>query len=249
MALIGLLAAACLAATVVIAADGDVAGALIPLFLTLWFGHVAVAVRMLRRPVRGTVRPRLEAIDDGSVGLTFRYRTAAYYWLAAALVLTAAAIALFAVAMRSAGWGYTVVFLLLAAITLSPLTVMFRRPPGRLTLTPGGVHHHGFAFTCFTPWPVVTGVGAAVLAEAPALIVEAGPSPETRVIHALPRLLAGWEQRLFPLVVVQTPLLGSDPVIVYRTVCHYLANPYHRVELSTPAAIDRVRQQRFLLPR
>jgi hypothetical protein len=66
-------------------------------------------------------------------------------------------------------------------------------------------------------------------------------------VRAAPRALAGWEQRLFPLVAVQVPWLNSDPAVVYRALRHYWENAEHRVELPGESAVERVRQGRLLL--
>ncbi|MBB2947230.1 hypothetical protein FB565_006998 [Actinoplanes lutulentus] len=244
--LCALLAAIGLVTAVVTAIGGDLPRAAFLVGATIVMGHFAGWFYASRRYPRD-INPQIARIDDGTPGVSFRYRTAMYYWTASNSVLMTLALIAIALALLPDSMVIAIVLLLLAAFPVLMAFALLRHAPGRLTLVPAGIYHSSIAFTYFAPWDTVREVGSSEFARTPLIAVAAMPSEATRIVRAAPHAIAGWEQRLFPVLAIQVPWLSSDPVAVYQTLRHYHENPEHRAELSSEAALDRVRQRRFLL--
>lgn len=228
------------------AVDGDVPSALGFGAGAVFFGHLAgFFVNMWRRPRRAE-----PSSADGAV--MFRYSGWTYYWATSFMVLMILALLLLGWSFLVAGGttgvvvgiGACGVALLLALALLRQLYGGY----GWLRLTPNGPEHHGLGFTHRLPWDSVAEVAASTLDDGSRLILilPKEPSPPD-VTFALPTPIGRHRAYLLPSMAIRTMWLADDPATVYQALRHYHANPEHRVELSTGAALDRIRQRRFLL--
>ncbi|MDI6099953.1 hypothetical protein QLQ12_15235 [Actinoplanes sp. NEAU-A12] len=243
-----LLTAAATIYAVLAAVDGDLIGALGLGAGAVFLGHlIGLCVRMWWRPRRRNASP-----EPAAGGVLFRYSGWTYYWAASFLVLMVLALLLGGLSFWSAGDGPVsiVVAVLASAAALLfswALVRLFYGGLGWLRLTPDGLEHHGPGFTHRLPWSSVTDVAAAKAGESPLILVLPTASDTVDVTFALPTRVKARKDLLLPSMAIRGMWLADDPAVVYHTLCHYHVNPEHRVELSTGAAIDRVRQRRFLL--
>jgi hypothetical protein len=238
--------------TVVAFAGGDVTWAVMSLYTTMLCGQVLGLGLYLRwRPLRlrsGT--PRIRRTGDGHTGIAFRYSGWGYFWYFGLFATGAAGLvpfALLGLGEGVAGSLIAVTALLAALFLVAVVVIVLVRAPGRLILTPDGLWHRGLTFTGYSPWEAAALVDAATVGGAPAVMVHVDPSERNRSRSFLPAWLGIREQELLPFVVVRDQWLATDPALVYRTVRHYHLNPGDRVELGTEAAVERVRQRRFLI--
>ncbi|MEU4424077.1 hypothetical protein AB0F81_25900 [Actinoplanes sp. NPDC024001] len=242
-----LLTAAGLVTAVSTAVTGDFGTTVFLLLASLFFLHVTGLSLATRRYPRGSARPTLATIDDGSTGLTFFFRRSMYYWTASFLTLLSLGLVLLALVLLPELMVVTIVLLLLALVPAAVVFLMLRRGRGQVTLTPDGVFHKGLAFTYFAPWHAVLKVSPSEHQRSPMIAVTAAPAKETRTQRPMPSGFAGWEQRFYPMMAIMAQWLGSDPAVVYYTLRHYHETPEHRPELALSNAVDRVNQRRFLL--
>jgi hypothetical protein len=198
----------------------------------------------------GSPRPRRSdaraSTDDDSGGVSFAYSTWAYYWLTATLVMTILGVAGFAAAVAAtATTGGLLAACLLALMTVVRLwfvVTMLRLAPGRLTLSPTGIHHRGLTHTHFVPWYAIFEISA-VWVGFPLLVAKAFPSEGTRLIRHLGRF---GTQEFLPFLVVRARWLATDPVVVYHALSFYHVHPDQRAELATPAALERISSGRIV---
>ncbi|GAA4937652.1 hypothetical protein [Actinoplanes utahensis] len=224
--------------------DGDAVATAVAVLTASLSGHLAGLFAFAGwRPRRRHVAP------VAGTGLTFRYSRWAYYWPIGVKATLLAAFVLLCVLTRDpVGVG-------LLAVVASPVLIrsalfhlrMLRHGFGSLTLSPAGIHHHGAGFQHFVPWRAVIEVRPGRIAGHPALVIHNIPTDATRVRRQRFRRLGTLEEALLPSMTVRGSLPAADPEQVYLAVRHYFVNPGHRTELSSPAAVTRVRQGRFLI--
>jgi hypothetical protein len=222
--------------------SGRLAAGLLLVAGALYVGHVVgLGVSAWWTP-RGTRRPaRLSAASEGGTGVTFTYSPWPYYWLSGLLLLTAlglAAIAAIAAATGTVGIVMAAIAALLAAAVAWFLVTVLRLAPGKITLSPTGVHHHSLTFTHFVPWYAVFAV-AADWVGTPLIVAKAFPSDDTRVRRYTGRF-GTQEMQLLPYMAVRARWLAADPATVYHVLVFYHANPDLRAELGTTAALTRI---------
>lgn len=241
-----LLAVACVVLAIVSAVDGDVAGLAGFIAGTAFFGHlIGFAVHMWWRPRRS--EPAITAAE-GSV--TFPFSPWTSYWTGSFTTLMILALVLIGAGGLQGRGGVGIVIAVLAfaaAVYLGwqVVRLVFNRR-GCLRLTPTGLEHQALGFTHRLPWDVVTDVLPVEINEAPLIVLV--PMESAPVDVSFTWITRGPRRGLLlPSMAIRCVWLVDDPVTVYRTLWHYHANPTHRVELSTGAAIDRIRQRRFIL--
>ncbi|GIF15606.1 hypothetical protein [Actinoplanes teichomyceticus] len=228
----GFLAVLVLAAGVWSAVLGDVRAALACGLGVLLLGHLfGLLLSLWVRPHNTGDRMHITRTGAGTPGLTFAYSRRLYYWYAGFLTLLTVTQA--AVAAR------TPPLLLGAALTGAALYVLLRHAPGRLTLTPDGIEHHGVRDRRFVPWQAVREIRPGEQARIPVIAVPAEPAGPTRARQS--------PFRASRALAIQTPWLAADPALVLQTLRWYHANPAHRFELSYQIAVDRVRQRAWFL--
>jgi hypothetical protein len=224
-----------------------------------WTGHPAAAVPLAAaaiylghilglstrfwwtpRPSRqpGTLTPT----PDGTTGVRFGYSGWPYYWTTAILVMTGLVVLLLALgAALSATLVGVVAAVVLGVLVLWMgwfLVTMLRLAPGALVVSPTGIWHRSLTSTCFIPWHAMVAVTADWLGT-PIITVKAFPSADTRVRRYLGRFGSG-ELSFWPIVVIRTGWLASDPTIVYHALSFYHAHSELRSELATPQALRRI---------
>lgn len=202
-------------------------------------GHVTgLGVRAI---TSGTRRTGTTGVTSGSEGLTFRYSTAATYWLAATTALTALVLACLVVPAVAQGGaeGYLIAAVLAVAAVPAGvfLVVVLRLAPGRVVIGPDGIHHRGLTFTHDVPWHAVVDVVAA-WANGPVVVIRAMPSADTATRDHLGRSAGGRPSSSF--TTVTGTWLTADPALLLHAVAHYLIHPEDRPELGTPAALHRI---------
>ncbi|AEV83852.1 hypothetical protein ACWT_2589 [Actinoplanes sp. SE50] len=199
---------------------GEGAAAVACTIATLVLGHLSgLLLHLWVRPYNTGDRMRIAAAGDGSPGLTFRYSGRLYYWYGGFLgLLTIAQLGL-AVTV----WPFAAGALLSGAA----LVMLSRHAPGRLTLTPDGVHHHGIRHQRFLPWESISDILPGEQAHIPII---AAPTTGGQ-----------------PHLTIQVPWLDTDPALVLQALRWYHANPVHRFELSYHIACDRTRQRAWHL--
>ena len=209
----------------------------------LYLGHiVGLSTRVWWRPWPSRQPATLTTTPDGTTGVRFRYSSWSYYWLTAILVMNE--LVLLVVALGAAlsatlvGVVAAVVLGLLVVWMGWMLVTMLRLAPGSLIVSPTGVEHRGLASSCFIPWYAMVAVTADWLGT-PIIAVKAFPSADTRVRRYLGRLGSG-ELSFWPIMVIRTGWLASDPTLVYHTLSFYHAHPALRAELATPQALKRI---------
>lgn len=219
----------------------DPVGAGVCLLFAALFGHLAgYGVYLRWIPLRrGPAMP-----DEHSGGTGFRYATWAYYWYVAPVALAVLGLALFAVL----SFGDSAVFAAVLLVFCLPVAVsigfMVYLAPGRLTLTPDGVHHRGLTLVQYSPWSSIVAVVAIDSGHERTIVVEVDPGDDDRLRHYLPKGLRSVHP-LLPSIVVSDTWLLTDPTLVHETLRHYLDVPEDRAELGTRAAVDRIRHRRF----
>ncbi|WP_430790898.1 hypothetical protein [Actinoplanes sp. G11-F43] len=232
----GALTVAALALAGQSAGRGSWAGAGMCLGFAALCGHLAgYGVYLRWIPLRrGPAMP-----ENDPCGTGFAYSKWAYYWYVTPVVLAVLGLAWF-------GWlsdsvllaGVVLVCCLAGAV---PVGIMCYLAPGRLTLSPDGVHHRGLALTQFSPWTSIAGVGAIESGQERTIVIDVDPGDDDRIRHFLPKDT----HPLLPAIVVSDTWLLTDPTLVHETLRHYLDNPGDRHELGTRAAVDRIRHRRF----
>lgn len=114
---------------------------------------------------------------------------------------------------------------------------MLRLGVGAVTISPGGITHRGLVHLHVVPWHAVREVSAGVRAGSAAVVVEAGPSPDTVVRH-----YTGWfgtgDGREVPRLVVRTVWLATDPVAVLDALAFFHEHPRARDELADSRGSD-----------
>lgn len=219
------------AAVVRALASGDHLYAVLFAAGTLYFGHIAgMSISMLRDPAQGGPLPRI------SRGLCFRYALAPYYWMLTVIVMSALGATVLAILQFRRG------ALVLGVLCAAPAAaiaifvgVVVWLAPGRLVLTPAGVHHRSLTFDHFVPWEAVASVEALPSAQ-PMLVLRTHRSPRTRIRRYLGGL-GTLEQEALPLVAVRAYWLRSNALRAYRAVDFYLKNAHRRPELDTEAPL------------
>ena len=209
----------------------------------IFLGHVVgLSTRVWGTRRRSSRTSTLTATPDGTKGVTFSYSAWSYYWLTAVLVMTELlAVAVTVGAALSAtvvGVVMAVVIGVLAMVVGWVLVTMLRLAPGKLVLSPTGVHHRSLTSTHFIPWSAIVGVSADWIGT-PIIAVKAFPSADTRVRRPMGRFGSG-EVQFLPLMVIRTAWLATDPTTVYHALSFYHAHPELRAELATPEALDRI---------
>ncbi|HWS32692.1 MAG TPA: hypothetical protein VN408_08105 [Actinoplanes sp.] len=216
-------------------------GAGVFLLFAALFGHLAgYGVYLRWIPLRrGPAMP-----DDHLTGTSFRYAKWAYYWYVAPIVLAVLGLALFAVLSFPDNTVFATVLLSFCLLAAVAIGFMVYLAPGRLTLTPDGVHHRGLTLVQYSPWSSIVAVVAIESGHERTIVVEVDPGEDDRLRHYLPRGLRSVHP-LLPSIVVSDTWLLTDPTLVHETLRHYLGSPEDRAELGTRAAVDRVRHRRF----
>jgi amino acid transporter len=209
----------------------------------IYLGHIlGLSTRIWWRPWPSRQPGTLTTTPDGTTGVRFRYSGWPYYWLTAILVLTVLVVLVVALgAALSATLIGVVVAVVLGVLALWMgwfLVTMLRLAPGSLIVSPTGVAHRSLTSTCFIPWHAIVAVTADWLGT-PIIAVKAFPSADTRVRRYLGRFGSG-ELQFWPIVVVRTGWLASDPTTVYHALSFYHAHPELRAELATPQALRRI---------
>ncbi|GGN63061.1 hypothetical protein GCM10010112_21920 [Actinoplanes lobatus] len=230
-------------------AEGSRIAAAVCAWGALLFGHVAgLSVYLRWRPLRQRARtPRIDGTSDGA-GVSFRYSAWGYYWSTTVVLFAVGALAPIIAAGFSngiLGWLISIAIALTGLLLIALYGLMLARAPGKLILTPQGLHHRGLTFEQYAPWSAVLLVAPATVNRARSVMVHLEPSAEVRVRNVVPARFGVREQALLPDIVVRDPWLLADPMLVYRTVRHYQEHPEHRGELSGEAALERIAQRRF----
>lgn len=202
---------------------------------TLLFGHLTgMSISLIRTPRPAIGQPSVGRTDQGERGLGFSYSRAAYYWLAALLVLVAAFFVALAVAMARAGtpvgWVITAVSAAAVIFLLWFLVATLRLVPGTVVVAPTGVYHRSLMFEHFVPWSAIINVhthGGRV----PRIIVEASRSAETRERRYTGPFGAGIEG--LPSMVIRTYWLGANAVPAYLALRYYFERPNERQGLAS----------------
>ncbi|SDS26208.1 hypothetical protein [Actinoplanes derwentensis] len=208
------------------------------------FGHlIGYAVYLRWVPLRrGPAMP-----ETDSSGTGFGYAKWGYYWYVAPIALAVLGLASFALMSFDNGIGravFAAVILVFCLVVTVSVAFMVYLAPGRLTLTPDGLHHRGLTFVQYSPWTSIVTVDAIESGHERAILVDVEPGDEDRIRHYLPKGLRSVHPLLPGFVVTDTWLL-TDPTLVHETLRHYLDNPGDRPELGTKAAVDRIRHRRF----
>jgi hypothetical protein len=209
----------------------------------VYLGHVlGLSTRFWWTPRPSRQPGTLTTTPNGTTGVRFGYSGWSYYWTTAILVLTELVVLLVALgAALSATLVGAVVAVVLGVLVLWMgwfLVTMLRQAPGSLIVSPTGVEHRGLTSTCFIPWYAVVAVSADWLGT-PIIAVKAFPSADTRVRRYLGRFGSG-ELSFWPIMVIRTGWLASDPTLVYHALSFYHAHPELRSELATPQALKRI---------
>ncbi|BEL08455.1 hypothetical protein Q0Z83_066460 [Actinoplanes sichuanensis] len=196
---------------------------------TVVLGHlVGFGAHLWWRPRR--TAPRV-ALLDGAV--TFRFSVWTYYWLASFMIMTIVALLFLGwIADLAARGGAVVVEVMAfgaAAFFGWRLLRLIFGGRGGLLLTPAMIEHHGPGFVRRLGWDEVAAVVAGELNDAPLIVLKPGAPARPDITP----------------IAIRSVWLVDDPVIVYRTLRHYHANPRHRPELAGAAGADRIRQRRF----
>jgi hypothetical protein len=246
--LLALLVAATAFLTVQSVVDGDVLGAVVSAAATVVLAHlVGFFVNLWWRPRRAAPSPR-----PAGGAVIFRYSGWTYYWMASFAVLMILALSLIGWGLLRGGdiTGMVIALVAFAGVGLFgwALVQLFYGGRGWLRLTPSGLEHHGPGFIHRLSWDSIADVGAANLSDgSPLLIVLPAASAPVDVTFVLPALIGRRHVYLLPSMAIRGVWLADDPLVVHRTLRHYHVNPDHRVELSSEAAVERIRQGRFLL--
>lgn len=223
--------------------QGEFATGLVSTALAVFFAHIVwLAVRTWwprrRSPAVGVV--------VGGEGLTFPYSGWAYYTTMVVVLPTALLVLLVVAGLAASATvvGIATAVVIGAAVLVTGwlLVTMLRLAPGRVVLSPAGVYQRGLTSTHFIPWLAIRAVSARWLGT-PVVVVEAAASPDTLVRRYMGRLGSG-ETQFLPFMVIRPGWLAADAATVYHALAFYQANPALRVELGSPAALDRIRTGR-----
>jgi hypothetical protein len=218
----------------------------------LWLVHLAGFLWHVRwSPRRPVGNATLIPSPDGATkGVRFRYSGRPYYWFTAFLVLLLLLVLAFAGIFVVGGSAVGIAFAVLvgSAVLLLGwfLAVTLRHAPGEVTISPAGIFHQSLTFAHFIPWYAVDGVEARWLGS-PVIVVKAYPSEDTGLRSFTGRFHAGDLSHL-PFMVIRTHWLATDPATVYHALAYYHAHPDQRLELATPAALDRIASGRATVP-
>lgn len=222
-------------------ASGEPGPGVLLLVGALYLGHLAgLGLATVWTPGRGGRLPRLATVDDDP-GITFGYSWWPYYWLGAVGLLTTLGllgVALLGALAGGGGLALAVVAGLFALAVGAFLVTVARLAPGRITLTPTGLHHRSLTFTHFVPWYAVFAVEAEWVG-GPVVVVKTFPSEGTRIRRLLGRF-GTQEAQLLPYLAVRGHWLAVDPVTVHRVLAFYHGHAEARPELATSAALSRI---------
>ncbi|SBT64718.1 hypothetical protein GA0070622_1697 [Micromonospora sediminicola] len=252
LAFVAFLVACALWIVVQAAGDRDGYGILLggcgAVLLAHLLGFLVVAWLPRRRSPRQVTSVRT---PDGLLGVRFAYSRWAYYWLTALLLLSILSGG--SMVLLLAATGGSVDRLVAAGVgALLLLTGWFlvtvlRLGVGAVTISPGGITHRGLVHLHVVPWHAVREVSAGVRAGSAAVVVEAGPSPDTVVRH-----YTGWfgtgDGREVPRLVVRTVWLATDPVAVLDALAFFHEHPRARDELADSRGLRRITEGRTRPP-
>ncbi|GAA4937648.1 hypothetical protein [Actinoplanes utahensis] len=246
-AVTGLAAVAALILSARSAAGGSGGWSALALLFAVLSGHAAgYGVYLGWCP--GRRGPRMP--ETTATGTAFSYSRWGYYWYVSLVGLAVTGLTVFALLSFGngvAGLLFAVCTLLVCLAGAAVAGLMLCLAPGRLTLTPDGLHHRSLSFTQYSPWSSVFAVEPVEIGHERAVVVEVEASEADRIRHYLPRPLRP-EHPLLPSIVVTDTWLATDPLLVYETLWHYHANPDDRAELGTPAALERILHRRWTAP-
>ncbi|MGH3623057.1 MAG: hypothetical protein ACRDQ5_14885 [Sciscionella sp.] len=110
---------------------------------------------------------------------------------------------------------------------------------GQLALTPSGVYHDGWSFSCFVPWEDVMYVSARD-GDGP-VIALATADTDRQWYRRRTRLRRPPEMAYAPNIGIQARYLTVDPALAYHALRFYRAHPDARAELGTVTGAQRVR--------
>lgn len=129
----------------------------------------------------------------------------------------------------------------LAAYTLVMLIEIGRKKlrRGQLTLTPAGVYHDGWSYSCFAPWDDVNYIYAADANGPVIVLVIADTDRQWR--RRRTRLGRDPYEAYAPNIGIQARLLSVDPGLAYHALRFYRAYPAARAELGAEAGVQRIR--------
>lgn len=224
--------------------SGDPGTAVLLVAGALLLAHVAgLGLLLSRHPRRGGPPPGTGTDDRGNPGLAFSYAGEPYYWLLAVLLLSIVGglglAAILTLSGSPVGWTAAVLVAAGAGYTTWLGIGIARLAPGRLVLTPDGVHHRALTLDVFTPWYAIHAVEAADT-DQPMIVIKAQPSDGTRLRTYAGR--GGHEAQFLPYVAVRALWLRRNSIGAYQALDHYLRHPDQRSHLGTPAAVDHLRR-------
>jgi hypothetical protein len=249
MGLVALMTLGLAAEAAWLAWTGQPAGGVPLAAAAIYLGHVVgLSTRVWWTPRSPRQPGTLTTTPDGTTGVRFGYSGWPYYWLTAIVVMTALVVLVVALgAALSATLVGVVVAVVLGVLVLWMgwcLITVLRLAPGSLIVSPTGVDHRSLTSTCFIPWRAIVAVTADWIGT-PIIAVKAFPSAATRVRRYLGRFGSG-ELQFWPIMVIRTGWLASDPTIVYHALWFYHAHPELRGELAAPDALDRISSGRAI---
>jgi len=238
----------------------ELRAALLPLSIPLFVSLAGLTyVGRVRRRRWSTAPLRVSTPAESSVpGLVIPYSRSYSTWVVALIVsLTGASLPLgiyaanrFSTGARAGGIAYGVLAVgLLANIGFIVEILRKRIVRGAVLLTPEGIVHRSWSSEASCAWGAVRRIQPVAVPATSIRVTNTVIPGDTshRFVQRTP-MLRPLEAKHRPDLILYTPFLSIDPVLVLETMRFYAANPLLRHELGTQTAIDRVRRGDVLQP-
>ncbi|GAA2790214.1 hypothetical protein [Saccharopolyspora taberi] len=213
------------------------------LVFALIFAELAVLVFDAKlRPRKAGARPlRTKAADDATMALEMPYSRVQFTLFVLLSLTTAAPFVLGVVGALEIGHpqvGRAVLLGIAALVPLSLPVVMLKGSfaPGKVRLSPAGIHHRGWTHESFLPWGDVAEIRP-LHRDGPEIWISGRPGASWRR-RQIARI---WHEDKLPEVpALRIPGrdLAGDPAVLLALLRHYQDNPASRPELAT----DRAKQ-------